>query len=154
MRAVKEGLPIPSGDGEELGGPRSTAAVGPTRVSFLIEGNEQDWNDHRWVVLVRRAHSRTDQGTLERNYRIERMRAVKDGLPAPSGGNSREHCRSVNGRAGCSVPPVIDCRIETIEKIISQCEIICARRAPTIKRIGRTPTLVLCSRNGKRDGDC
>ena len=46
MRAVKEGLPIPSGDGEELGGPRSTAAVGPTRVSFLIEGNEQDWNDN------------------------------------------------------------------------------------------------------------
>ncbi len=35
MRAVKEGLPTPFGEGEELEGPRSTAAVGPTRVSFL-----------------------------------------------------------------------------------------------------------------------
>ena len=35
MRAVKDGLPTPSGDGEEIGGPRSTHAVETTPVASL-----------------------------------------------------------------------------------------------------------------------
>ena len=35
MRAVKDGLPTPSGDGEEIGGPRSTRAVETTPVAAL-----------------------------------------------------------------------------------------------------------------------
>jgi hypothetical protein len=36
------------------------------------------------IHIVRRAQSRIDQATLEIELGIEKMRAVKDGLPAPS----------------------------------------------------------------------
>ena len=45
MRAVKDGLPTPSGDGEESGGPRSTAARRPTWVPSQEKKNKRAWKD-------------------------------------------------------------------------------------------------------------
>jgi len=58
MRAVKDGSPAPSGEVEESEGPRSTAA---DKASHALA-----WLGIERVLLVRRAHSRIDQATCEK----------------------------------------------------------------------------------------
>ena len=45
MRAVKDDLPVPFGEVEELEWPRSMGAVGSTRAPFLRGVNDRVWRD-------------------------------------------------------------------------------------------------------------
>jgi len=65
MRAVKDGLPAPSGEVEESEGPRSTVAVGSTGVSFQETGPSElgpgmRLDDFGWVSVW------VDWGNLEK----------------------------------------------------------------------------------------
>ena len=46
MRAVKDGLPAPSEEGEESEGPRSTAAVEPIMGVIPRGRNKRAWKEH------------------------------------------------------------------------------------------------------------
>ena len=59
MRAVKDGLPVPYGEGKESERPRSTAAMGPARGHSRGVRYEQAWREHYGKVLVRRAQWRS-----------------------------------------------------------------------------------------------